>query len=457
MTAETSYADQPDARVRAALERLERVDDAAAHAASAAWWGVAADGDPDAVHQRVVQDFVWYGLPATWPVGVAEHRHVVESLACLLDELGLADYAQLCRSRRTHEVLAAWARGPGHGRRAYRKALDASGIDPPDTAALAWSSAMTPEESDACDHVATVLEEAIADGELSPGRKGWRARQRQLTVAALEEAVPDHPTGHSWRHEVMTARIARWAERWSSPRRRWLIGDLEPWLVNPVEPPEDVETLTAPVRWLLSRAAADEGLPLTERGYLSPSAVREATDQFGWWHHWARGRPSSQSEVPELLMLHEMARDQRWVRRRGRRLRVTRAGAALADDVEATWRAFAAALADGDDFEAFARECALLLVAGGDGTYVHVEMAEHVAVLAAEAGWHDHTTGAPPDDRAAGAAFGPLMGLFEGLGMLRVGGASQLDHVTSAGQITALEAVRACATAPQHRLPGRTA
>jgi hypothetical protein len=116
---------------------------------------------------------------------------------------------------------------------------------------------MTSEESDARDHVAVSLERAIVDGELKPGRRGWRTRQRELTIAALREQVPGHPGGQDWLGLVTTARMMRWIEQRHSPRRRALIGRWEATLLHPVDPPGEVARVVAPLRWLLVRAAGE--------------------------------------------------------------------------------------------------------------------------------------------------------------------------------------------------------
>lgn len=51
-----------DPAVAAALDRLRARAPDAAEAASAAWGWVAPDGESGQVHQRFVQDFVWYWL-----------------------------------------------------------------------------------------------------------------------------------------------------------------------------------------------------------------------------------------------------------------------------------------------------------------------------------------------------------------------------------------------------------
>src|SRR5680860_1511222 len=120
----------------------------------AAWGWVAPEGEAARVHQRFVQDFVWYRLPAKWWTDQDEHLQIAASLAELFDELGLERYAGVCRSETTEQIIEVWHVDEAAGLAAYRKAVDASGIEAADTARLAWGEVMTAEESDARDHVA---------------------------------------------------------------------------------------------------------------------------------------------------------------------------------------------------------------------------------------------------------------------------------------------------------------
>jgi hypothetical protein len=336
--------DHADPVVVAALDRLRARDADAADAAAAAWGWVAPDGEVGQVDRRFVQDFVWYRLPVKWWTDEDEHLEIADGLAGLFDELGMTRYAELCRSATTREIIAAWHRDEKAGLSAYRRAVDSSGIDAPDTEELVWGEVMSVEESDARDHVAVTLEQAIADGELVPGTRGWRARQQELTVEALSEQVPEHPGGQDWLQLVTTARMMRWIEQRRSPRRRELIGRWEARLLHPVDPPDEVARVVAPLRWLLGQTAGG-GVALTSQHNLSRPVVQAMSDAFGWWDTRRGAAPMREDDVLEVAVVHELARDRRWVRRQGRTLKATKTGAALAGDDEMAWRGLAAAIA----------------------------------------------------------------------------------------------------------------
>jgi hypothetical protein len=123
--------DPKDPAVAAALDRLRTRDPDAAEPAAAALGWVAPDGEAGQFHQRFVQDFVWYRLPVKGWTDEGEHLEIAAGLAGLFDELGMEHYADLCRSATTRDVIAAWHRDERSGFAAYRKAVDASGIDAP--------------------------------------------------------------------------------------------------------------------------------------------------------------------------------------------------------------------------------------------------------------------------------------------------------------------------------------
>jgi len=448
--------DRPqDPEVAAAVERLRSRDGAAAEAAMAAWGWVAPEGEAAKVHQRFVQDFVWYRLPVKWWTDQDEHLQVAASLAELFDELGLNRYADLCRSETTEQVIATWHADEAAGLAAYRKAVDASGIDAPDTDRLTWGEVMTPEESDARDHVAVTLERAIAEGDLRPGTPGWRIRQRQLTDAALSELVPGHPGGQDWLQLVTTARIGRWIEQRRSPGRRALIAAIDAQLAHPGEPPDEVGEVVGPLRWLLERAADDGGVAVTEQHNLSRPIVQAMCERFGWWDARRGAAPMREDDVLEVAVVHELARDYRWVRRAGRTLKTTRAGTALADSDGAAWRGLAGAIAAPGGFEGFARECALLMLLDTDDEIGRRPLLVALAELTGEAGWHDRSSGREPTPEELAYYVVPLLTVLETFGLHEerdVPRSGRFDRLTPAGRATAMEILRVRATGPQHRL-----
>lgn len=122
-----------------------------------------------------MQLFLWYELPQKWLVEPEEHLVIAEALGVFFDELGppAAPLAALCRDPETTRLL----RDGGEG---FVEALEASGLEPPDTPLLEWSDPMPIEESLARDAVAEMLEQAVADGQLVPGASGWLGRQAAL-------------------------------------------------------------------------------------------------------------------------------------------------------------------------------------------------------------------------------------------------------------------------------------
>lgn len=405
-----------DPAVATALERLRARDEPAAETAAAAWGWVAPEGEVARVHQRLVQDFVWYRLPVKWFCDHDEHLRTAAALGELLDELGLPRYAQLCRSATTREVIAAWDRGSTDGRASYRRALSGSGIEPPDSEALTWGAVMGVEEFEANNHVAITLERAVVDGVLVPGARGWRALQRQLTVAALGEQVPEHPGAQDWRSLVTTARMVRWIEQHRSPRRRQLIGRWETRLLHPTEPPPEVASVVAPLRRLLSVTGGD---------------------------------------MHEAVAVFEVARNRRWVRRQGRTLTATRAGRAIAADEVALWRGLAAAMAAPSGFEGFVRECVLLLLLDAE-QLGRDELSVELAELAVEAGYRNPMSEDSPTPEVVGPFADDLLTILTAFCLLVERDVPPPEagrvRLTDAGRATALEMLRMRATGPQHRL-----
>lgn len=442
-------------RVRTALAHLETDDRWAAEEAHAAWAWLAGDNPPDTPLQHRLQEFLWYTLPRKWDGGLDGKLDTTEALARLFDLLGAPRYAELCRSPATHEILAAYARDESEGFEAYRRALDRSGIDPPDIAELAWGGVMSIDEAIAREHVAGRLEEALADGRFSPGRSGWRTAQREAASEALAETLPDHPADQTWLQTVITARIEAWLERDQAASRRWrLVAGIEPALLHPVAMPADAGPVVAPLRWLLERAAG-EGLPLTDRGNLARAVVGEISQQFGWEPLGQGTKAAREQDVIELMAWGELLRAARLVRRRGRRLVATPAGREATAGDEPAWRALAAALVDRDGWAGFVREALLLVLlhAGDDGLHRQRMLAE-VADLAAESGWRQDPTGTPPSGDTVSREAGPFVSHLDlmGLANKHVHGADLLTQLRPVGRATAIEAIRTRATAPSHPL-----
>jgi hypothetical protein len=438
--------------VRRAVDALAAADAATARNAEDAWAWVYGARDPRRAGRHQLQTFLWHDLPAKWSAGAVGHAEIAWALGALCDRLGMPLHARLCHAEETREVLEEWGRDAGAGVARFRRAMDRSGLQPPDVPALAWGALASREEAAARAHVADVLEEAIDAGRLRPGARGWRAEQQRITSLALDDPVPDYPGGQTWLQTIITARLGDWVDgRHASPLRGRLLRDLEPLLLHPVPPPPDADRVLAPLRWLLQRAA-EEGLLLTERGNLSRALAREAAAALGWEHEAFGRQIRGEADLLTLPRWHDLLRSRGLVRRRGRRLLATTAGRALLADVATAWRGLCAALASQAGAQGALAEAVLLVLCdtvGDDPTYR--EVMEKVADLATEAGWRVDGIAALAEDDAS-RLVGPFVGTFECFGLLEDRwGPDAADglRLTPAGRAAALEVLRLRGTTPR--------
>ena len=362
------------------LPLLEQGDPTWAMDARAAWDWLTASGDAPVVTLRDLEYFLWYQLPAKFLVDHDEHRAIALALGGLLDELGYADGGAICRGTVTMRVLVEWAKNPGTGRSAFRKALDESGVEPPDTDDLAWGAIMGTVEVTVFQTAALALEDAIAAGEFTPGTRGWKRAQGEVMRRFLTRRV-------HWLDE-RTPQAAVWEER----ERTWAEGDL----VRPLR-----RSLIEPVRERIDRpraapdGAADRMRPLvrvlevvgarpslTQAGYLPPAIVRELAAELGWEDYKP---PRSEADVPRLMTLMEFAKEASLVHRTRSSLRLTDRGRSAAADPAVLWERVVAVLAAGSDFTVAVRELLLVRLLGRAGDRGTVE-AEILPVLS-EAGW----------------------------------------------------------------------
>ncbi|MDX6646692.1 MAG: hypothetical protein QOK40_2419, partial [Miltoncostaeaceae bacterium] len=255
--------------------------------------------------------------------------------------------AHIARSGRNAAVLAAWAQGPQAGAAALRAALGASGVEPPDTAALAWGQVMGSDEADALEIVERALGDAVAAGTLLPGRPRWRQAAEALTEQVLTRPL-DFPPGQTLAGMVTTERVGAWIDSARHPLHREWRSLVANRLLHPVEPPADPAVAVAPLHWLLELAARAGGAELTQSNYLARATVLAAVERFGWWR-WSKA-PRSESDVHQLGAVRDAATRLRLVRRRGRRLLLTRRGRDLLEEPGRLWAAVAAETEDSEDF-----------------------------------------------------------------------------------------------------------
>lgn len=295
-------------------------------AGAAVEWLTAGDEDGPAVFtRRRLQLFLWYELPRKWLIEPDEHLAVAEALATFFDEFGsaAAPLSALCRDPETSRLL----RDEGEG---FVAAIEASGLEPPDTPLLEWSDLMTIEESLERDAVADTLEQAVDDGHLAPGAPKWKERQAELVEAYL--ITPD-AAGRTPLSRVLTARRQAWLELFEEGAGRALLEATTPH-VDDAPTPAEAEAAIEPLLWLLGRLA--DGVKLTQTGALPRALVREAVDRYpDWWDGELFGQPHREADVYPLEVLHtivdelKLARPRRSILKlgpRGRALRADPAG-----------------------------------------------------------------------------------------------------------------------------------
>ena len=150
---DTKQDDRPNLRLVEELRRQpmneEEIDGAVrriacrpdlAWAVQAVAHALTAGEGPGLIHQAALQQFLWWYLPRDYPVD--EWDGLVEASVMPLDDLGLTCSADVARSEQTASVLAAWRQSRTKGAASFRSAHAKSGVEPPDTALLAWGSVM---------------------------------------------------------------------------------------------------------------------------------------------------------------------------------------------------------------------------------------------------------------------------------------------------------------------------
>ncbi len=180
--------------VDAAVSRAEGRRPDLAMAVQAMADALTAGEGTEMIHQAALQQFLWWHLPRKYPE--EDWTGLADAAAELLDELDMKRLAEIARSDQTAAVLAAWATGPGLGAKAFRAAHGSSGVEPPDTPGLAWGSVMGSDEACALDAAERALGEAVATGELVPGRSRWRSAAVAITEQVLTRPL-EVPPGQS--------------------------------------------------------------------------------------------------------------------------------------------------------------------------------------------------------------------------------------------------------------------
>ncbi len=283
------------------------------------------DDEPATFTRRELQLFLWYELPRKWLIDSDGHLAVAEALAVFFDELGpqAAGLAALCRDAATVRLLRAKGEG-------FVEAIEASGLEPPDTPLLAWSDLMTIEESLERDAAGDMLEEAVDDGLLVPGDKGWQQVQAELIERFL--ITPDG-SGATPLSRIHAARREAWLEMTADPGQRALL-EAATLVEGEIPSAAESEAAVEPLLWLLGRLAY--GVKLTQTGALPRALVREAVERYpDWWDTEVVGPPYREAEIYPLEVLHTIVDDLKLARRRSGILKLSPRGRELRADPSA--------------------------------------------------------------------------------------------------------------------------
>ncbi len=439
-----------DGRILRILEELREQDRELGSDAEGVWEWLTFGEGVGVITQESLQRFLWYELPLKWAGPPDTPKRAAQAAAVLLDRLGLDRYADICRSDATTAVHAAYRTSRSAGFRAFRKAEDASGIDPPDLDDFAWGSMMGSEEAVARSTNAAALEEAIVGGELTPGGRRWRIRAREIAAAALDSPHPELP-GQSWRTAIITERLGWWSDgvRQRSRQVARLRGRHVNRLLHPIAPPQGAAEAVEPLRWFLN--AVGDGVGLTQAGYLARAFVVDAARHRGWVDPYLqhRGRdPRSESEVTPLYDLHELARTARAVHHRARTAKVTKAGKVMADDPAVAWKAVAFHFPGAGEWEQAVCELTGLMLLDREEVPTE-ELWSTVAVMVAGLGWR--TAGEPPGERVVSWAAAYGLRMLEMFSMVERLGDWQHRRLrlTPAGEATVLAYLRSRAAGPR--------
>lgn len=406
------------------------------------------------IHQAALQQYLWWQIPRDYPH--EEWQALVDAAAALLDELGRPQLAEVTRSAPTQEVLVGWAQGPAQGAAAFRAAHARSGVEPPDTALLAWGSIMGVDEAGALDTVERALGDAVAAGDLVPGAPRWQAKAAAITEAVLSRPL-DLPPGQALAGLVTTERVGTWIDAGRHPVHQEWRSAVANRLLHPVDPPADPGGAVAPLRWLLELAAPPGGTELTQSHYLARATVVAAVERFGWWD-WKKP-PRSEADVHQLTTLRDAANRLRLLRRRGRRLHLTARGTELLAAPDRLWALVATETEDGEDLTRMVTEIVGLRLLRG--RVEQAELAGEVAPILAAQGWATpHGPVTVNDVRSV--LWRPLRwwrifgALTEAEPTWEHGSARQLTPHTVAltpdGERMALAYLRSRAAGPRHRL-----
>lgn len=435
-----------DSPVEAALAALRHEDAGTAADAEAALDWLIGDLGPEQLSQDQLQTFLWYALPMKFLTDADHNRRIALALGRALDLLGLPRYAAMCSSITTSEVLDAYERSDADGRKAFRRALDSSGIRPPDLDEFEWGAVMGVQEAAAESSVAELLELAIVDRALVPGASGWKSRQQELTRAYLTTSRIEL-NGRTLLDAIRAERVDSWLGPHRDSARQRILDPIVALVRTATGPPDGMDDPLPSLRWLLSELAG--GQPLTQTGNLNRAFVQRAAARFDSEGFLAFSAPRGEHDVYDLQQTRELAQRARLIRRSGRRLMLTAKGHAALADPTLLWRAAAGQLLPAHPFERAVGELTLALLVES----AEVTRKTLIAVLGdavRDGGWRGALTGDVPGEHDISWAYHATVNLLRALSLLA--GPTRWDSpysLSEVGRSLALAALHHRAAGPR--------
>ena len=137
-----------------ALATLARAEPELVEDARAAWESLTGGQGPEVLTQWRLQQFCWDRLVRMMPADPNQRWQAAQALAALLDALEMPRYASIARGDTTRQILLTGEQAPDRGRTLVRRAMQRSGIEPPDTELLTWGAVSGPAEAYALELVA---------------------------------------------------------------------------------------------------------------------------------------------------------------------------------------------------------------------------------------------------------------------------------------------------------------
>ena len=200
-----------------------------------------------------LQLFLWYQLPCKLLDSLEVKRAVAERLGRFLELAGdgATGYAEICTCEQTMAMLEAWEAEEPDTVERLREALEASGLEPPDTNVLRWRSMMGFEEARLRDRVARGLERWIEREGVDPRARGFKRRQAALVTGFLQRAQAELD-GRAPLDVIVEERLESWVRDGGAARREFL---------TPVVPM--LESRSASCSTVKSRRSAKRSPPLS--------------------------------------------------------------------------------------------------------------------------------------------------------------------------------------------------